>query len=107
MAQRVVKGDMVQVTAGKHKGSKGRVVKVLKERNRVCVEGIATLKRHLKPGKDPKHEEGGIIEKLGSIDLSNVMLVDPESGKTTRVGFNVTDDGRKVRVARRSGVELL
>lgn len=107
MAQRVVKGDMVQVTAGKHKGSKGRVVKVLTERNRVCVEGVATLKRHLKPGKDPKHEEGGIIDKLGSINLSNVMLIDPESGKPTRVGFKVAEDGRKVRVARRSGVELL
>lgn len=106
MAQRIVKGDNVQVVAGKHKGQKGRVVRVLVEANRVCIEGIATVRRHLAPNKDPKHQEGGIIEKLGSIHLSNVMPTDPESGKPTRVGFKKLTDGRKVRVARRSGAEF-
>jgi|SRR4051812_11370449 large subunit ribosomal protein L24 len=106
MAQRIVKGDTVEVIAGKHKGSKGRVVRIITDANRVCIEGVATVRRHLAPNKDPKHQEGGIIEKQGSIHLSNVMPTDPETGKPTRVGFKKLTDGRKVRVARRSGAEF-
>jgi large subunit ribosomal protein L24 len=105
MAQRII-GDMVLVVAGKHKGKKGRVVRIITDTNRLCIEGIAIVRRHLAPNKDPKHQEGGIIEKLGSIHLSNVMPIDPESGKATRVGFKKQADGRKVRVARRSGAEF-
>jgi large subunit ribosomal protein L24 len=105
MARRFKKGDTVMVVCGKHKGQKGRVVEVLIEANRVRIDGIAKVQRHLKPGADPKHQEGGIIEKLGSIHMSNVMPIDPESGKPTRVQFKV-QDGRKVRVAQRSGAQL-
>jgi large subunit ribosomal protein L24 len=107
MAQRIVRGDMVQVVSGKFRGEKGRVKEVIVASGRVRIEGLAKQRRHLAPNKDPKHQEGGIIEKLGSIHLSNVMPLDPESGKPTRVGFKKQADGRKVRVARRSGAELL
>ena len=106
MARRVKTGDMVQVICGRYNGETGRIKEVLVAQNRVRVEGLAKVKRHVKPGKDPKNQEGGIIEKLGSIHISNVMPIDPESRKPTRVSFKFKD-GRKVRVAQRSGAELL
>jgi large subunit ribosomal protein L24 len=106
MGRHVRKGDVVVVNSGKHRGQKGKVVEVLVERGRVRVEGIAVVKRHLKPGKDPKREGGGIFEKLGSIHLSNVQPVDPSTGKGTRVQFKKLEDGRKVRIAQRSGEQL-
>jgi large subunit ribosomal protein L24 len=104
--RRIRKGDMVAVVAGKHKGETGKVIEVLTARERVRIEGVATVKRHLKPGRDPKVPNGGIIEKFGTIHISNVMPIDPATQKPTRVGFKRLDDGRKVRVARKSG-ELL
>jgi large subunit ribosomal protein L24 len=106
MGRHVRKGDMVVVNTGKHRGQKGKVVEVLVERERVRVEGIAVVKRHLKPGRDPKRQEGGIYEKLGSIHMSNVQPIDPSSGKATRVQFKKLEDGRKVRIAQRSGEQL-
>ncbi len=103
MARHVKKGDIVAVIAGKHKGEQGKILEVLVASNRVRVEGIATIKRHLKPGRDPKVPQGGIIEKFGTVHISNVLPVDPQSGKPTRVGFKRLEDGRKVRVAKRSG----
>jgi large subunit ribosomal protein L24 len=101
--RRIRKGDTVAVIAGKHKGETGKVIEVLVAKNRVRIEGVATVKRHLKPGRDPKVPNGGIIEKFGTIHISNVMPIDPSNQKPTRVGFKRLDDGRKVRVARKSG----
>ena len=102
MSRHVRKGDQVMVMSGKYKGQKGKVLEVLSAKNRVRVEGIATVKRHLKPGRDPKVPQGGIIEKFGTVHVSNVLPVDPHGGKGTRVGYKTLDDGRKVRVARHS-----
>jgi large subunit ribosomal protein L24 len=106
MARHVRKGDVVEVLAGKYKGQQGKIIEVLVDKDRVRVEGVATVKRHLKPGRDPKIPNGGIIEKFGTIHISNVLPVDPTQGKATRVGFKRLEDGRKVRFAKASG-ELL
>lgn len=106
MSRHVKKGDLVAVLTGKYKGQKGKILEILTATDRVRVEGIATVKRHLKPGRDPKFPNGGIIEKFGTIHISNVLPVDPSSGKPTRVGFKMLDNGQKVRVAKRSGEQL-
>ncbi len=103
MARHVRKGDTVEVMSGRDKGKRGKILEVLVAKDRVRVEGVATVKRHLKPGRDPKVPQGGIIEKFGTVHISNVLPIDPESKKPTRVGFKTLDDGRKVRIARRSG----
>jgi len=106
MARHVKKGDLVQVITGKHVGEQGKIIEVLLDKDRVRIEGVNTIKRHLKPGRDNKIPQGGIIEKFGTIHISNVLPVDPQSGKPTRVGSKLLDDGRKVRVAKRSGEVL-
>lgn len=106
MARHVRKGDKVQVLSGKYKGQQGTVLDVMPDRERVRVEGVAVVKRHLKPGKEVQHPNGGIIERLGTIHWSNVQVLDPESGKPTRVGAKTLEDGRRVRVAKRSGAIL-
>jgi large subunit ribosomal protein L24 len=103
MARRVRKGDTVEVISGKYKGKQGKIIEVLDAKGRVRIEGLATVKRHLKPGRDPKVPQGGIVEKFGTIHISNVLPIDPSTGKPTRVGFKKLEDGRKVRVARKSG----
>jgi large subunit ribosomal protein L24 len=100
----VRKGDTVIVVAGKERGKKGKVLRVIPEKGRVVVERINMIKKHQKPTQ--KLRQGGIIEREGAIHLSNVMLVDPASNKPTRVGMKALSDGKKVRVARRSGEML-
>ena len=100
----VRKGDTVVVVAGKERGKKGKVLRVIPEKGRVVVERLNLIKKHQKPTQ--KIRQGGIIEREGSIHLSNVMLVDPSSDKPTRVGMKALSDGKKVRVARRSGEML-
>jgi large subunit ribosomal protein L24 len=100
----VRKGDTVLVVAGKERGKKGKVLRVIPEKGRVVVERINMIKKHQKPTQ--KIRQGGIIEREGAIHLSNVMLVDPGSDKPTRVGMKALSDGKKVRVARRSGEML-
>ena len=100
----VRKGDTVIVVAGKERGKKGKVLRVIPEKGRVVVERLNMIKKHQKPTQ--KIRQGGIIEREGSIHLSNVMLVDPNSDKPTRVGMKELSDGKKVRVARRSGEML-
>jgi large subunit ribosomal protein L24 len=100
----VRKGDTVMVVAGKERGKKGKVLRVIPEKGRVVVERLNMIKKHQKPTQ--KVRQGGIIEREGSIHLSNVMLVDPNSDKPTRVGMKALSDGKKVRVARRSGEML-
>ncbi len=103
MARHIRKGDSVGVIAGKYKGAQGKVLEVLNEKERVRIEGVGVVKRHLKPGRDPKVPEGGIIEKFASIHWSNVLPLDPSTGEPTKVGFKLLEDGRKVRIAKRSG----
>jgi large subunit ribosomal protein L24 len=100
----VRKGDTVMVVAGKERGKKGKVLRVIPEKGRVVVERLNLIKKHQKPTQ--KVRQGGIIEREGSIHLSNVMLVDPGSDKPTRVGMRALSDGKKVRVAKRSGEML-
>ncbi len=97
----VRKGDTVIVVAGKERGKRGRVLRVIPEKNRVVVERINMIKRHQRPTQ--RVRQGGIIEREGPIHLSNVMLLDPTSGTPTRVGMRALGDGKKVRVARKSG----
>ena len=100
----VRKGDTVMVVAGKERGKKGKVLRVIPEKGRVVIERINMIKKHQRPTQ--KVRQGGIIEREGSIHLSNVMLVDPGSDKPTRVGMKALSVGKKVRVARRSGEML-
>jgi large subunit ribosomal protein L24 len=100
MAAKIKKGDTVIVRTGKDKGKTGEVLKVLVAEQRVLVQGINVAKRHEKPSMK---STGGVTQKELSIHVSNVGLVDPKDGKATRVGFKLLDDGKKVRVAKRSG----
>lgn len=98
----VRKNDEVVVIAGKDRGRRGRVLRVLPDANRVVVEGVNMIKRHTRP--DPRRNvKGGIVEREGPVHASNVMVVDPTTGRATRVGHRVLNDGRKVRIARSSG----
>jgi large subunit ribosomal protein L24 len=104
---RIRKDDTVLITAGKDKGKSGRVIRTEPARRRVFVEGLNIVKRHQRPRsiKDTQRggEAGGIIEKEGPIDVSNVMLLDPETNKPTRIGVRVSDDGKRVRYAKATG----
>ena len=97
---RIKKGDTVCVISGKDKGKSGQVLKMLRERNRVIVQGVNLIKKHQ---KQTVTQEGGIVQKEASLHISNVAHVDPTSKKPTRVGYKILKDGRKVRVAKRSG----
>jgi large subunit ribosomal protein L24 len=108
-AMRIRKDDHVIVTRGKDRGKSGRVIRTEPKRRRVYVEGLNIVKRHQRPRsvKDTQRggEAGGIIEKEGPIDVSNVMLLDPQDNKPTRVGVR-RGDGKRVRYAKRTGNEL-
>ncbi len=104
MSSRVKKDDEVVVIAGKDKGQRGRVMRVLREVDRVLVEGINKVKRHTKP--TPKSPQGGIIEREQPIHLSNVMPLDSKDDKPTRVKMGTDKDGKKVRQSVRSGTTL-
>jgi len=104
MAARIRKGDTVVVITGADKGKRGEVLRVLPKDGRAVVQGVNIAKKHTKA--QGMGQPGGIIEKEATIHLSNVMLVDPKTGKPTRVGFRVLDDGRKVRVARADGAVI-
>jgi large subunit ribosomal protein L24 len=97
---RIRKGDQVIVTAGKNKGQKGEIVKV--DGDKVVVSNVNIVKRHTKPNPQA-NQPGGIVEREAPIHISNVMLLDPASGKGSRVGIKVLEDGRKQRVLRSSG----
>jgi large subunit ribosomal protein L24 len=100
MAAKIKKGDRVVVLAGRDKGKSGEVTLVNPTARRAIVQGVNIVKRHT---RQTAQTEGGIISKEASIDLSNLAIADPKTGKPTRVGFKTLDDGRKVRVAKRSG----
>ena len=99
----IKKGDTVYVNAGNDKGKTGQVLEVLKDKDRAIVEGINMVSKHTKP--NAKQPQGGIIKKEAPIHISNLNLIDPKSGKPTRVGFKVEGD-KKVRIAKKSGEEI-
>jgi large subunit ribosomal protein L24 len=106
MAARIKKGDSVVVITGRDKGRTGEVIEMRRDAGRVLVRGVNMVKRHQRQSAS---QEGGIISKEAPIHLSNVALADPKDGKPTRIGFKFVgkdDDRKKVRVAKRSGVEI-
>ena len=103
MAAKIRKGDKVIVLCGRDKGRSGEVLEVRPSEDRVLVRGVNMVKRHQRQSAT---QDGGIISKEASVHLSNLAMADPKDGKPTRVGFKVMKDGRKVRVAKRSGVEI-
>jgi large subunit ribosomal protein L24 len=109
MPARIKAGDEVIVIGGKDRGKKGRVLRVEPAKGRLYVEGLNIIKRHQKPqqvaGAQRAEQVGGVIEKEGPIHVSNVAVVDPKQGKPTRLGVEIAD-GKRYRVARRSGTRL-
>ena len=103
---RVKKGDTVQVISGKDRGAKGKVIQAYPKENRVLVEGVNRIKKHTRITQNQRGaQSGGIVTQEASIHVSNVMVVDSD-GKPTRVGKKLTEDGKRVRVSRRSGKEI-
>jgi len=100
----IKKGDIVYVIAGDDKGKQGRVLEVIRDKNRAIVEGINMMSRHTKPNS--KYPQGGIIQKEAPVHISNLMLLDPASGKPTRIGRRLNKEGKLVRYAKKSGEEI-
>jgi large subunit ribosomal protein L24 len=100
---KIKKGDKVVVITGRDKGKSGEVLRVLRDEDRVLVQGVNMIKRHTRPSAG---QAGGIVEKEAAIHISNVAHLDPKSNKPTRVGYKLLEDGRKVRFAKRSGEVL-
>lgn len=98
------KGDLVKVIAGNSKGVQGKVLTVLVDKNRAIVEGANIVKKHTKPSA--ANPNGGIIEKEAGINISNLAVIDPKTGETTRVGRKLNADGKLVRYAKKSGEEI-
>ena len=104
MARHVVKGDMVKVIAGDDRGKTGEVIAVYPSRDKVLVQGVNRVYRHLRPSR--KHPQGGRIQKEMPVHISNVLPVDPKGDQATRVGVRINADGSKERIARKSGESL-
>ncbi|MDQ2761254.1 MAG: 50S ribosomal protein L24 [Actinomycetota bacterium] len=109
MSARIKTDDQVVVIGGKDRGKRGKVLRVDPKSHRVFVEGLNMVKRHQRPGQVPgaqrAEQVGGVIEKEGPIHISNVMLIDPADGKPTRIAIAI-EDGKRHRVARRSGTRV-
>jgi large subunit ribosomal protein L24 len=102
---RIKKNDQVLVISGSDRGKRGRVIEVLRDKSKVVVEGVRMMKKHVRPNR-PRGIAGGITEREAPIDISNVMLVEPGTGKPTRVGYQTTADGQKVRISRKTGAVI-
>ncbi len=100
MGAKIKRNDMVEVTAGNERGKRGKVLRVFRDRDRALVEKVNLVKRHLKPNAT---SQGGILEKEAPIHISNLALVCEKCDRPVRVGFQVLDDGRKVRACKRCG----
>ena len=99
----IKKGDTVYVNAGNDKGKTGKVLEVLRDKDRVIVEGVNMIKRHTKPNS--QHPQGAIVEREAAIHISNVQLMD-STGKPVKVGYKFDEEGKKIRIARKSGEEI-
>lgn len=103
------KNDKVKVISGNHKGKEGKILKIYREKNRVIVEGVNIIKKHTRPSQ--KNPQGGISQREASINVSNVMLVDPKAGEPTRLGMQVIVDEKgakkRMRVGKKSGEIIL
>ncbi len=97
----IKKNDTVQVISGDEKGKKGRVLSMLSKDDRIIVEGINMIKRHMKPSK--KYSQGGIIEKEASVERSNIMLVCPKCDKPTKIGNKILENDKKIRLCKKCG----
>jgi len=102
---KIKKGDTVEVIAGKDAGKRGRVLVVDPGRQRVVIEGVHMIKRHTRANPQ-RRVQGGVVEREAPIHISNVMVISPDSGKPTRVGYKILEDGRKVRVTKTDGAIL-
>ena len=103
---KIKKGDMVQVIAGKDKGAQGRVIEAYPKREKVLVEGVNRVKKHVANSYNERGaESGGIVSQEAPIHVSNVMILDSD-GKPTRVGYRFDEDGKKVRVAKSNGKDI-
>ncbi len=100
----IKKGDTVVVISGDNAGSKGRVLQVNRKTERAIVEGVNIIKKHTKP--NTQYPQGGIVEKEAPVHISNLMLVDPKTGKPTRVGRRLNEKGKLVRYSKKSGEEI-
>ena len=100
----IKKGDTVVVITGESKGKQGRVLEVLRSKERAIVEGVNLISKHQKPSA--KHPQGGIIKKEASVHISNLMLVEPKTGKPTRIGRKRNDDGKLIRIPKKTGEEI-
>jgi large subunit ribosomal protein L24 len=100
MALGLKKNDTVQVISGEYKGKTGRIIKMIREKNKAIVENINVVKRHTKPNQ--KNQQGGILEKEAAIHISNLMLVCPKTGKPTRLGVRVLENGKRVRFSKKA-----
>ena len=103
---RLRKDDEVVVIAGKDKGKTGKILRVEPQKQRVYVEGVNIVKRHTRPNPARPNAQVGVIEREGPLHVSNVALVDPKDRKATRVGTRRTEDGKRMRVTKRSGTEI-
>jgi large subunit ribosomal protein L24 len=103
---RIRRDDEVQILSGKDKGKIGKVLRVDREKERVYVEGCNIVKRHQRPSALNPTAQAGVIEREGPIHVSNVGLIDPKEKKPTRIGTTVTADGKRARVAKRSGAQI-
>jgi large subunit ribosomal protein L24 len=101
---KIKRNDQVRVISGKHRGEEGKVLAVFREKNRVLVENVNVIRKAQRPTQE--NPRGGYREQEMPIHASNVMVLDPQSGEPTRIGIKFLDDGRKVRVARKSGAQL-
>jgi large subunit ribosomal protein L24 len=100
----IKKGDNVMVMAGESKGQKGRILEVDRSKNKAIVEGVNLVSRHTKP--NAKAPQGGILRKEAPVHISNLMLIDPASGKPTRIGRRLNDKNKLVRYSKKSGEEI-
>jgi len=102
---RLRKGDLVEVIAGRDAGKRGKILKVIRDKNRVIVQGVAFIKKHTRPNPQ-RNIKGGIAEREAPIHVSKVMIVSGEDDRRTRIGAKILPDGRKVRMCRRTGEVL-
>lgn len=100
----IKKNDTVIVVAGNYRGREGKVLEVIRATEKAIVEGVNMVKKHTKP--NAKHPQGGIVEKEAPIHISNLMIKDPKSGKPTRIGRKLNEEGKLVRYSKKSGEEI-